>query len=119
MSVLPNHRVLIVDDNQDAAKTLGLLLKLLGAEVEIVNDGPSALKILSSYRPTVVLLDIGMPGMDGYEVARQIRKQPEGHDIILVAVTWGCGSPPLSDSGGAGVYAARTGAYSVSNFSGD
>ncbi len=88
--VLPNHRVLVVDDNRDAAESLGLLLKLLGAEVRVVNDGPSALEILPSYRATVVLLDIGMPGMDGYEVARRIREQPESRDLMLIALTgWG------------------------------
>jgi CheY-like chemotaxis protein len=79
-----------VDDNRDAASSLGLLLKLLGAEVRVVNDGPTALEALSSYRPTVVLLDIGMPGMDGYEVARQIRAQPQWRDLTLIALTgWG------------------------------
>ena len=88
--VLPDRRVLVVDDNQDGAATLGMLLRLLGAEVCVVNDGPSALYILSSFRPTVVLLDIGMPGMDGYEVARRIREQPEWRDLMLIALTgWG------------------------------
>jgi PAS domain S-box-containing protein len=89
-SVLPNRRVLVVDDNRDAASSLALLLKLLGAEVQVANDGPSALEMLPAYRPTVVLLDIGMPGMDGYEVARRMRKQPEGQDLMLIALTgWG------------------------------
>jgi CheY-like chemotaxis protein len=88
--VLPSRRVLVVDDNRDAAETMGLLLKLLGAEVRVVNDGPTALATIPSYRPTVVLLDIGMPGMDGYEVARRIREQPEGRDLMLIALTgWG------------------------------
>ena len=87
---LPRHRVLVVDDNRDAAISLGLLLKLLGSEVQVVNDGPAALEILQSYRPTVVLLDLGMPGMDGYEVARRIREQPEGQTLMLIALTgWG------------------------------
>jgi CheY-like chemotaxis protein len=87
---LPKGRVLVVDDNRDAAASLGMLLKLLGAEVRVVNDGPAALEILASYRPTVVLLDIGMPGMDGYEVARRIRQQPEWRDLMLIALTgWG------------------------------
>jgi len=87
---LPHRRVLVVDDNQDAGMSLGLLMKLLGADVRVVHSGPAALEILSSYRPNVVLLDIGMPGMDGYEVARRIREQPEGHDLMLIALTgWG------------------------------
>lgn len=89
-SVLPNHRVLVVDDNVDSAKSLGLLLKKLGAEVQVVHDGPSALDLLAHYHPTVVLLDIGMPGMDGYEVARRIRSQPNGDQLLLIALTgWG------------------------------
>jgi CheY-like chemotaxis protein len=88
--ILPNRRVLVVDDNQDAAQSLGLLLKLLGVEVRVVHDGPAALEMIPSYAPTVVLLDIGMPGMDGYEVARRIRKLPEGQDLMLIALTgWG------------------------------
>lgn len=88
--VLPKGRVLVVDDNRDAAESLGRLLKLLGADVCVVNDGPSALELLRTYRPTVVLLDIGMPGMDGYEVARRIRQRSEGRDLMLIALTgWG------------------------------
>jgi signal transduction histidine kinase/ActR/RegA family two-component response regulator len=87
---LPSRRVLVVDDNRDAAQSLGLLLTLLGVEVRVVNDGRSALEILSSYRPTVVLLDIGMPGMDGYEVAQRIRQRSEFRDVMLIALTgWG------------------------------
>jgi CheY-like chemotaxis protein len=87
---LPNHRILIVDDNRDGARSLGRLLKLLGAEAQVVHDGPAALQIIPSYAPTVVLLDIGMPGMDGYEVARRIRQQPAGRDLMLIALTgWG------------------------------
>jgi len=90
VALAPNQRVLVVDDNRDAADSLGLLLRLLGAEVRVVNDGPSALQALPAYRPTVVLLDIGMPGMNGYEVARQIRQQPEWRDVMLIALTgWG------------------------------
>ncbi len=88
--VLPNHRILIVDDNRDGARSLGRLLTLLGAEAQVVHDGPAALEMIPSYAPTVVLLDIGMPGMDGYEVARRIRQQPAGRDLMLIALTgWG------------------------------
>lgn len=88
--VLPHRRVLVVDDNRDAATSLGRLLGLLGAEVQVVNDGPTALELIKSYRPAVVLLDIGMPHMDGYEVARRIRSQPEFDDLVLIALTgWG------------------------------
>lgn len=89
-STLPSLRVLVVDDNRDAATTLGMLLKLLGADVLIVNDGLSALEAVNSYQPAVVFLDIGMPGMDGNEVARRIREQPEHQHLTLVALTgWG------------------------------
>ena len=84
------QRILVVDDNHDVADSLGMLLQLLGYDVRIVHDGPLALATISSYRPAVVLLDIGMPGMDGYEVARQVRKQPEFKDLPLIALTgWG------------------------------
>jgi CheY-like chemotaxis protein len=89
-SVLAPRRVLVVDDNRDAAKSLGMLLKLLGADVQIVFSGPEALEAIAAQRPAVVLLDIGMPGMDGYEVARRIREQPELNDVTLIALTgWG------------------------------
>jgi signal transduction histidine kinase len=88
--VLPRRRVLVVDDNRDAAESLGLLLGLLGAQVLVVNSGPEALDALPAYRPQVVLLDIGMPDMDGYEVARRIRQKPEFRDLTLIALTgWG------------------------------
>lgn len=84
------QRILVVDDNHDVADSLGMLLQLLGYDVRVVHDGPSALASISSYQPSVVLLDIGMPGMDGYEVARHVRKQPEFKDLPLVALTgWG------------------------------
>ena len=87
---LPRQTVLVVDDNADAATTLSMLLKMLGSDVRVANDGPTALQILKTYRPKVVFLDIGMPGMDGYEVARRIRQLPGGQNLMLVALTgWG------------------------------
>jgi two-component system, sensor histidine kinase len=89
-SVLAPRRVLVVDDNRDAAESLGMVLNLLGAEAHVVSSGPEALEALGTYRPAVVLLDIGMPGMDGYEVAKRIRQQPDFRDVTLVALTgWG------------------------------
>ncbi len=89
-SALVQRRILVVDDNRDAADTLGMLLKFLGADVHIANDGPAALEALRTYKPSVVLLDIGLPGMDGYEVARRARRQPEGADVTFIALTgWG------------------------------
>jgi two-component system CheB/CheR fusion protein len=88
--VLTTRRVLVVDDNRDAAESLGALLKLLGAEVRVAFNGPEALEALRTYQPGVMLLDIGMPGMDGYEVARRVRQQPEFRHVTLVALTgWG------------------------------
>jgi CheY-like chemotaxis protein len=87
---LPKHRVLVVDDNRDAAISLSRLLQLLGVDVAVAHDGPEALGLLHSYGPDVVLLDIGMPGMDGYEVARRMRKTQKGKDVTLIALTgWG------------------------------
>jgi len=89
-NVLSPRRVLVADDNRDAADSLAMLLRLLGAEVRIVYNGPEALAVLDSYRPNVVLLDIGMPGMDGHEVARRIRRLPDFRDVLLIAMTgWG------------------------------
>ena len=83
-------RVLVVDDNQDAADSLGMVLKFLGTDVRVCHDGPSALEMLGTFRPDLVLLDLGMPGMDGYEVARRIRQNPEYRDLTLIALTgWG------------------------------
>ena len=84
------HRLLVVDDNRDAAMSLAMLLRLLGHEVEIAHDGASALALASAFVPHVVFLDIGMPGMDGYEVARRLRQQPGMQTVVLAALTgWG------------------------------
>lgn len=83
-------RILIVDDNRDAAESLGLLLQMLGASVFVADDGPSALRAVQSFRPAVIMLDLGMPGMDGFEVASRIRQREEWNSITLVALTgWG------------------------------
>ena len=84
------RRVLVVDDNEDSAETLALALQLEGYDVETAHGGQQALKLAEGFLPEVVLLDIGMPEMDGYEVARSIRAQPWGADMLLVAQTgWG------------------------------
>jgi CheY-like chemotaxis protein len=88
----PAHarRILVVDDNQDAAATLATLLQISGNEVVIAHDGAKALETAETHRPDVVLLDIGLPTLDGYEVCRRIRQQPWGRDIAIVALTgWG------------------------------
>jgi signal transduction histidine kinase len=84
------HRILVVDDNRDAAETLAELLGLTGNDLRTAHDGVEAVEVASGFRPDVVLLDIGLPRMDGYEVAQKIREQPWGRDMVLVAVTgWG------------------------------
>ena len=83
-------RILVVDDNHDAADTLATLLQMGGAEVEIAYDGPSALEAIEAFRPRVVVLDLGMPGMNGYEVARWIRHRRDLDKTTLIALTgWG------------------------------
>jgi CheY-like chemotaxis protein/two-component sensor histidine kinase len=87
---LGKTRVLVVDDNHDAGDSLGTILELLGADVRVVRDGPSALEAFASYAPSVVLLDIGMPGMNGYEVARAIRERfPERKSTLVALTGWG------------------------------
>jgi CheY-like chemotaxis protein len=84
------HRVLVVDDNVDAAVSLGMLLKLAGQEVRVAYDGPAALRQAMDFHPELVLLDIGMPGMDGYEVCRRLRRDPALTKATVVALTgWG------------------------------
>ena len=83
----PSLRVLVVDDNVDAAQSLAMLLKVSGHQVRKAHTGPTALEAALDYRPNVVLLDIGLPGMDGYEVAERIRQQPVLQNVVLVAMT--------------------------------
>ena len=80
-------RILVVDDNTDAAEMLAALVALWGHVVEVTHDGPGALAAVSQFRPDVVLLDIGLPRMDGYEVARRLRAAADGDPLVLVAVT--------------------------------
>ena len=84
------HRILVVDDNVDSAKSLAMLLQLTGNEVRTAHDGPSALEVAAAFVPDVVLLDLGLPGMSGLDVARRIREMPRLKDIMLIAQTgWG------------------------------
>lgn len=83
-------RILVVDDNRDAAETTSSLLKLLDAEVMTAYHGETALGLVRSFRPAIMLLDIGMPGMDGNEVARRVRNMEQGRHITIIALTgWG------------------------------
>jgi PAS domain S-box-containing protein len=84
------RRLLVVDDNRDAAESLALLLRLQGHEVRVAHDGRAALEMVSSYRPEMIFLDIGMPGMDGYEVARRLKQMAGMPGVRLAALTgWG------------------------------
>src|SRR4029077_4540439 len=82
-----SSRILVVDDNTDSAKGLARLLKLLGHDVRTAQDGPEAIALAETYRPDVVLLDIGLPIMDGYEVARHLRETGSCKDSVIVAVS--------------------------------
>jgi CheY-like chemotaxis protein len=84
------RRVVVADDNQDAADSLAMILEMAGHDVRVVHDGLSAVSVAQSFRPDTVLLDIGMPHLNGYEVARALRQEPWGAGITLFALTgWG------------------------------
>ena len=84
------RRILVADDNRDASDTLAMLLRLDGHEVHVANDGLEAVEMFVRVLPEVVILDIGMPGLSGHEVARRIRDQHSDRPVTLIAVTgWG------------------------------
>ena len=79
-----------MDDNSDAADGLAMIFEMGGDQVRVAYDGQTVLAIAAEFRPEVVLLDIGMPGLDGYEVASRLRETPETRDAVLIAMTgWG------------------------------
>ncbi len=84
------RRVLVVDDNDDAAEALGMMLRMIGHEVRTAHDGLEGVEAAESFRPHVVLLDLGMPRLNGYEACRRIREQEGGKEVFVVALTgWG------------------------------
>jgi CheY-like chemotaxis protein len=84
--------VLVVDDNADCADSMAMVLRLYGHEVEVARNGPSALKAAAAHRPDVILLDIGLPGMDGWQVAEHIKGNLDGKRPLVVVVS-GFGQP--------------------------
>jgi len=85
-----SYRILIVDDNEASAKTLGWTLEILGHEARLAHEGKKAIEMAKAYLPDVILLDIGLPGMNGYEVCRALRQEPMLKDAVIIAQTgWG------------------------------
>lgn len=80
-------RILVVDDNRDSAESLGMLLGLMGNEVRTVHDGQRAVETAEDFRPEVVLLDIGLPRLNGWDAARTLRQKPWSQETILIALT--------------------------------
>jgi PAS domain S-box-containing protein len=86
----PKRRILVVDDNRDSALSMATMLKLLGHEVQTAHDGVDAVEAAEVFRPDVILMDVGMPKLNGYEATKRIRKQPRGREITIIALTgWG------------------------------
>lgn len=81
------RRLLVVDDNKDAAESMSMLLEMWGHEVAFAYDGPSAIRTAEKWQPEAVFLDIGLPGMDGYEVAERLRELPQAKGAVLIAIT--------------------------------
>lgn len=90
VAIALHQNILVVDDNRDAADSLAAVLKLMGATTSVAYDGESALETAATARPSIAILDIGMPRMDGYELARRLRENPKHEHLALVALTgWG------------------------------
>ena len=86
----PGWRILIVDDNRDSAESMSEMLRLLGNEVAVAHDGFEAIEQADAFRPKLILMDIGMPRLNGYDATSRIREQTWGKDIAIVALTgWG------------------------------
>jgi CheY-like chemotaxis protein len=86
----PARRILVVDDNQDSAMSLSMMLKLMGNETRTGHDGLAAVVAAEEFRPDLILLDIGLPKLNGYDACRRIREQPWSKGMVIVALTgWG------------------------------
>jgi CheY-like chemotaxis protein len=79
--------VLVVDDNRDSAESLAILLRLSGNEVRTAHDGLEAVAVAGAYRPDLILMDVGMPRLNGLLATRRIREQPWGKDVVIIALT--------------------------------
>ena len=87
---LSKRRILVVDDNRDSADTLTALLRIKGNDVRIARDGLEAVEIAAEFVPEIILMDVGMPKLNGYEATRHIRQMPWGKDVFIVALSgWG------------------------------
>ncbi len=87
MKPTSSRRVLVVDDNHDSVETLSMLLQVKGHEARVAENGEEAIAVADDYQPDIVLLDLSLPGMDGYEVAQRLRDRPYGSGLVLVALT--------------------------------
>jgi PAS domain S-box-containing protein len=86
----PLRRILVVDDNRDSANSMAMMLKLMGNEVRTAHDGIEAIETAQEFRPKAILMDLGMPRLNGYEATRRIREQPWGRGMLIIALTgWG------------------------------
>jgi CheY-like chemotaxis protein len=97
-----SYRVLLVDDNPDSSEPLSLLLQAKGHQTRVAIDGTEAIALADDFRPDCVLLDLGLPRMDGYEVARHLRQRPYGREMILVALTGWAGQDVRNKAAEAG-----------------
>ncbi len=96
------QRILLVDDDPDSSEPLSLLLQSKGHETRVATDGAQAISVADEFKPNCVLLDLGLPRMDGYEVARRLRDRPYGSDVVLVALTGWAGRDVRSKAAEAG-----------------
>jgi CheY-like chemotaxis protein len=86
----PRRRILVVDDNRDSATSMAMMLRLLNNEVRTAHDGVEAVEAAEAFRPQVILMDVGMPRLNGYEATRRIRERPWGGAVTIIALTgWG------------------------------
>jgi CheY-like chemotaxis protein len=97
-----SRRVLVVDDNRESVETLSMLLRLKGHDTRVAQDGEEAIAVADDYKPHVVVLDLSLPGMDGYEIARKLRERPYGANLVLVALTGWTGQDVRDKAAAAG-----------------